>query len=329
MTTMQTFCCLVSAVSKDKITVSLAGIVALQLPRDEGLDHVKVGDVVEFKLHYPPQTTGPQMPTLDAHQSNTYVKLLVIGDAKSGKTGSLVSLVKAGYKLRILDFDNLLDVLKYYVQKECPDKIGNVEYRSLRDKRKATPTGHTIDGKAEAFIKGIRMLDHWKYTEGGQEVDLGKPWEWDSDCILVIDSLSRFCDAAYDWQASMAPANADGRAIYGNAQDAIEGMLAQITAPNYTCNVIVIAHVKYMDLPDGTTKGFPQGVGQKLSPVIPQYFPSIVLYTNQGGKRQIRTNSSPLIDLANPAPFAMQPTYDAGEGLAKFFAVLRDPPKGA
>ena len=43
------------------------------------------------------------MPKLSDHQSNDFTKLLLIGDAKSGKTGSLVSLVKAGYKLRILD----------------------------------------------------------------------------------------------------------------------------------------------------------------------------------------------------------------------------------
>ena len=34
-------------------------------------------------------------------------------------------------------------------------------------------------------------------------------------------------------------------------------------------NVIVIAHGTYLDLPDGTKKIFPQGVGQKLSPKIP------------------------------------------------------------
>ena len=35
---------------------------------------------------------------------------------------------------------------------------------------------------------------------------------------------------------------------------------------SFATNLIVIAHGTYMDLPDGTTKIFPQGVGQKLSP---------------------------------------------------------------
>lgn len=271
------------------------------------------------------------MTSLTNHQSNEFVKMLVIGDSKSGKTGSHVSLVKAGYKLRILDMDNLLDPLKYFVEKECPDKIDNVEFRTLRDKRRATAEGMVLDGPPKAFIEAVKMLDHWKYRSGESEVDLGRPAEWGSDHIVVIDSLSRLCDAAYDWRETMVPRGKggqyDARAVYGDAQDAIESLLAGLTSPNYAVNVIIIAHVLYMELPDGSTKGFPQGVGQKLSPKIPQYFSSIVLCKNQGGKRTLQTNSSPLIDLANPKPFAMAPSYPIETGLAEFFSVLRSPPK--
>jgi hypothetical protein len=271
------------------------------------------------------------MSSLANSQPDELVKLLLIGDSKSGKTGSLVSLVKAGYKLRILDFDNLLDVLRYYVTAECPGLIDNVEVRTLRDKRKATPLGHVIDGSPKAFVDGIKMLDTWKYKEGDDEIDLGRPADWGPDCILVIDSLSRLCDAAYDFREPLTPKGRSGeydaRAVYGDAQDAVEAMLAQLTSKSFHTNVIVIAHVLYQDMPDGTKKGFPQGVGQKLSPKIPQYFPSVVLYTNKGGKRTLQTNSSPLIDLANPKPFEMQPTYPIESGLASFFGVLRDPPK--
>lgn len=271
------------------------------------------------------------MPSLADHQSNTTTKLLLIGDAKSGKTGSLVSLVRAGYKLRILDLDNLLDVLKYMILKECPDKIANVEFVTLRDKRKAGPTGPMIVGQPSAFSKTLKMVDQWKYkNDEDGEIDLGRPDEWGSDTILVLDSLSRLCDAAYDYYEATAPRGKtgeyDGRAVYGSAQDGVESLLAHLTSRNFACNVIVIAHIQYMDQPDGTTKGFPQGVGQKLSPKIPQYFPSVILYTNKGGKRTIQTNSTPLIDLANPKPFEMQPSYPIDTGLAAFFEVLRPAP---
>lgn len=271
------------------------------------------------------------MSNLADHVSNNIVKLLVIGNSKSGKTGGLTSLVKAGYKLRILDMDNLLEVLKHFVLKECPEMIGNVEFRTLRDLRKAGPEGPVISGMPKAFQNAIRMLDRWKYTaDDGREIDLGPPCEWGPDCILVIDSLSRLCDAAYDFREPLTPRGAggkyDARAVYGDAQDAIEATLATITADSFFTNVIVIAHVLYMELPDGTIKGFPQGVGQKLSPKIPQYFSSTVLFTNKGGNRVIQTTSTPLIDLANPKPFAMAPTYPIETGLADFFETLKQKP---
>ena len=184
------------------------------------------------------------MPSLSKHQSNDYVKLLLLGDAKSGKTGSLVSLVEAGYKLRILDFDNLLDILAKLISEQCPDKLDNVEFRSLRDVSKMTSSGPVIQ-KATAFIEGTKMLDRWKYKDdSGDEIDLGIPSDWGPDCILVIDSLSRLCDAAYDWCMSVIPGAGtgkfDGRAVYGNAQDAVESTLALLTSDSFATNLVDI-----------------------------------------------------------------------------------------
>lgn len=271
------------------------------------------------------------MPSLANHQSNDFVKLLAIGDSKAGKTGSLVSLVKAGYKLRILDTDNLLDVLKYFVTAECPELLGNVEFRTLRDKRKASATGASIKGTPKAFIDAVKLLERWKYTdEDGTEVDLGNPGEWGPDCILVIDSLTRLCDAAYDWADSMnAPGRSgdkDGRVTYKSSQDAIEDVLSMLTSDEFATNVIVIGHVSFKEI-DGVTKGYPVGIGQALSPLIPTYFPSYVLYQNKAGKRTIQTSSTPLLDLANPAPMLMEKSYPVETGLASFFEALRPPPK--
>jgi len=259
---------------------------------------------------------------------------LVIGDSKSGKTGALTSLVAAGYKLRILDYDNLLAPLKAYVNRECPDKINNVEFRPLRDKRKFGGPGESIiDGKPLAFSTGVKMLDQWKYIDSeGIEIDYGSPSEWGSDTILVIDSLSRFCDAAYDFRLPLAVVGRSGeidlRAVYGDAQDAVENVLADLTNDYFKTNIIVIAHIVYQETPEGI-KGFPQGVGQKLSPKIPQYFPTVIRFFNKGGKRSIKTTSTPMIDLANPKPFDMLAEYPIETGMADIFAVLREPPKVA
>lgn len=269
------------------------------------------------------------MPSLADHPSDEFVKLLLIGDSKAGKTSALISLVEAGYKLYILDMDNLLDPLAMLVRKQCPEKLENVRYRSLRDKYKAGPLGAQIDGTAMAYVNTTKMIQRWKYKEGDEEIDEGEPYKWGSDCILVLDSLSRLCDAAYDWQEQMTPSGKsgekDGRAVYGNAQDAVEKLLALLTAANFRTNVIVIAHILYQEQPDKTVKGFPQGVGQKLSPKIPQYFPAYALAEKKGEKRVLRTLSTQLIDLANPKPFDMGKDYPLETGLRSYFEVIRGP----
>lgn len=270
------------------------------------------------------------MPSLSHHQSNEYTKMLIEGDSGSGKTGGLASLVCAGYNLCILDFDNGLDPLKTFILKSCPDKIENVEFVTLRDQRKAGPTGPILV-KREAFIRALKLLDRWKYkTDDGTEVDLGVPAEWGPDRILVVDSLTMLSDAAFDFREPLAVKGRDGkydlRAVYKDAQDAVENVLALLTSESFRTNVIVISHIKYVDNPDGSRKGYPTSVGSALSPIIPRYFNSVALFqTSAGGQRTLRTAATAMIDLKNPKPFEMAQEYPIETGLAEFFKVLRPP----
>lgn len=263
------------------------------------------------------------MPTLDHHQSSDFTKLLLIGDSKSGKTGALASLALAGYKLRILDYDNGLDILAQLVRKHDPSKLANVEFRTLRDQYSMTPLGPLIMGTPKAFTEGSRMIAEWKYDN----VNLGKPEEWGPECIFVLDSFTFFSDAAFAFREPLVPKSKDGkydvRAVYKDAQDAVESILAVLTSEHFRTNVIVTSHVRYVENPDGTKKGYPSSVGAALSPLIPRYFNSMALCQNLAGKRVIQTVSTGMIDLANPAPFKMAPQLPIEEGLATFFKTLR------
>lgn len=269
------------------------------------------------------------MPSLADHQSNKYTKMLIEGDSGTGKSGGLASLVQAGYKLRILDWDNGLEPLKNFVRKNCPELIGNVEYRTLRDKRKATVGGSIIDGKPRAFIDGIQMLNRWKYKDdNGNEIDYGVPAEWGPDVIFVNDSLTFMGDAAFDWREPLVAKGAGGafdrRAIYFDAQNAIEEFLALVTGDNFETNVIITSHIKYMTRPDGKQKGYPTSVGSALSPEIPRYFNSVMQTVSKAnGKRFINTEADALIDLKNSKPFDMKAEYPIETGLAEIFKVLR------
>ena len=69
------------------------------------------------------------------------VKMLLIGDTGSGKTGALASLAKAGYKLHILDFDNGVPVIASYLNEA---ELKTVEVEVLTDKMKVLPNGQVI-----------------------------------------------------------------------------------------------------------------------------------------------------------------------------------------
>lgn len=255
------------------------------------------------------------MPNLEATNASTIVKMLLIGDSGTGKTGALASLVKEGYKLRILDFDNKIagGILPIIVKRDSADKLRNVEFESFRDKFKSSAAGPILDGLPTAFTKGLALLDKWS--------DGTIPSTWGPDTIFVIDSLTFLSDAAYNWAKGMNPSAKDPRQWFYSAQQAVEGTLALLTAASFATHVIVIAHVSWQDRPDGTMKGYPASVGKALGPTIPAYFENMALCQTMAGKRTIQFVPTALVDLKTPAQIAGSLPIETG--LATFFKTLR------
>jgi hypothetical protein len=259
------------------------------------------------------------MPSLTNHQSQEFTKLLLIGDSGSGKTGALTSLVAAGYKLRIWDFDNGLDALVQQVRRSVPDKLSNVEFHSLRDRKKATAAGPVLDGAPKAFTRAYELFNKWD--------DGTVPAEWGADTVAVIDSLTFMGDAAEDWAESMTPGGRggkDGRMIIYNAQKAIESAISLLTSEAFRANVIVTAHIAYMDMPDGSKRGHPVAPGSKLSPTLSRYFNNYAMMKSEGGKRTLQTVSDSFIDLKNPSAFKVAAKLPIETGLADFFQAVRE-----
>jgi hypothetical protein len=245
------------------------------------------------------------MPKASEHIARSVHKYLLIGDSGTGKTTALAPLVGAGYKLRICDFDNLLDPLLMRVRKEHPDKLDNIEFMSFRDRLKATDLGSIIEGTPKAFSNFLKAMAVWE--------DGSKPHEWGSEYVVVVDSLTTMAKAAYFWARGInnisglpegvAHKGVDGRHIYHTAQRAVMNAIDALTADHFNANVIVIAHVKYLEQ-DGVTKGFPLSVGTAIGPEIPTYFPAVVLATKDTtGRRVFRTRSTNMIDLKDPKAF--------------------------
>jgi hypothetical protein len=257
------------------------------------------------------------MPTL-TESTSPLVKVILLGDSGTGKTGALASLVKAGYRLRVLDMDNKLQtgILPQVLKRECPGKIAQVDFEALRDKFKSSPLGPIPDGIPDAFTKALALLDKW--TDGS------KPKEWGPKSIFVLDSLTFLADAAFNWAKAMAPGVKDPRQWFYTAQQAVESTIALLTAESFATNVVVIAHVNWQNRPDGTMKGYPASIGSALGPTIPAYFDNMILcQTGAANRRTIQTIPTALVDLKNPASFTMAPTLPLETGLATFFETLQ------
>lgn len=291
------------------------------------------------------------MPALSDHHSSEVTKLLLIGDSSSGKTGALASLAAAGYKLRILDFDNGMDVLKHWLThpsssylKQNPDALKNVHYLTLTDPVKVAGNGKLYRTKSVAWEKAMNLLNHWK--EG--DIDLGKVTSWGPDSILVIDSLSMCTVAALTHHLAMngklatTPTQNEGRRNIGIAQDYIRDLLSLLYDKEIKCNVLVTSHVTYVTEQGGAPKqdepntggmpiGYPSSVGRALSPHIPRWFNNMLIARSEGAgqmvKRKIYTIpqvvGGQMISSKVSAPLSVQTSYPIESGLADFFRDIR------
>lgn len=271
------------------------------------------------------------MPGIAQHQSLKYVKALYLGDPGAGKTGSLVSLVKAGYKLRVYDFDNLLGSLVQYVQHECPERADAVHFQTFTDEMKGSETPLMMvggfmkvlpftEGVPKGFSRALSQLNRWKV---GDE-DFGDPADWGEDTVLVIDTLTTMAQCAYRYCWGMNPGAKETQAVYFAAQQMVENVLALLFSEQVRTNVMVLAHIDYSTNHLGVQKGFPRAIGSALGAKIGGYFNCILQAEAIGPKKRvIHTQSTGIVDLKNPVSFRL-PAEDLPleTGLATFFEAV-------
>lgn len=260
------------------------------------------------------------MPSLADYQSTRIVKLLYCGDSGAGKTGSLTSLVKAGYSMSILDMDNGLDYMVKKLKLEYPQGLTKVRFETVRDKYKPSQSlGVKVDGTPKAAIEAAKILTRWS-----EERD---PAFWGDNHVFVLDSLTGFGKAALEWAEGMNPTAKDPRQWYSAGQKLVENTIAAITGEAFDTNVIVVTHVSIVEAPDGSLKGWANsGIGKALGPTMPKYFNNLILAerSGQGEKvsRTIRTIPTDLMDL-KIAALNMPGKVPLESGLSEIFAQLK------
>lgn len=291
------------------------------------------------------------MPRFTDRPTEPTIKALYLGHSGSGKTGSLVSLAAAGYNVRILDLDNKAQIIRDYVTnsksiyvRERPGLWTEEQGRTVQDRISyvTLTEGFNISGanaipKGDSWFKIGKMLNDWR--DGDDRP--GNIGNWGPDDVLVIDSFSRYCEAALNYQLSLTGHLAQGPQVgnlgnndYSHAYTYIRNQLQLLKSSEVKCNVIIICHIVFME-PAGPQvsankqqRGFPQVFGRaNISPTISQFFGHSMRATAMGNhpsvKRMILTNNDDNVELINPAPFTVKHEYRLETGLAEYFRDYR------
>ncbi len=255
------------------------------------------------------------MPSLAEHPSGSVIKLLLIGESGTGKTGSLSSLAQAGYNLHILDFDNGLDIIQN-ILRDDPAALQRVQYETLRDTIHSANGLPKVKSPVGAYKGAGRVLTEWKANT------------FTPQDVLVLDTLTTFSDAAFNEALALGgrlnqrPQLAD----FGWMADSVKLFIEMLTAPELNCHVVVTTHIRYL-AGEGDTeimKGLPNAKGQEVSRTVSRYFNTVALTRTMGSgpaaKRVISTTPQGVVEVKTSAPTAVKPSYPIETGLASLFA---------
>ena len=243
------------------------------------------------------------MPRLAATER---MMLLLVSDSGMGKTGALASLAKAGYSLRILDFDNGTQILASLL-KDDPDAMQRVFVE------KCTDTFKNVQGRLlprtplVAWTKAVTLLSNWKSDS------LGRVSSWTPNDILVIDSLTHCGEAAMRYHQSLNAKLGQHPSLpdWGVVQTMMKELLELLKDSEIKCQVIVITHIdwRYREIRGGKDNamivgrelrpGFPSAPGNKLPEKVGSYFNDAlqVVVTGSGSALRRRVITVPLVSL--------------------------------
>ena len=278
------------------------------------------------------------MPKLTAAQR---MMLLLVSDSGMGKTGALASLARAGYSLRILDFDNGTQII-HSLLKDDPDALDQVYVE------KCTDTFKNVQGRLLpktpliAWTKAVNLLSNWRSD------NLGPVSSWGASDILVIDSLTHCGEAAMRYHQSLNAKLGTHPSLpdWGIVQTMMKELLELLKDSELRCQVIVITHIdwRYREIRGGKENlqvlgreleaGFPSAPGNKLPEKVGSYFNDAlqVVATGTGSalRRKIITVPMVSLGLKSSNPTGVKREYPIETGLAQYFYdVLGSNPSGA
>jgi hypothetical protein len=280
------------------------------------------------------------------------LRILIGGWPKGGKTGAVVSLLNAGYKVRVLDFEGNYDVLLNYAKPEFLKNLDIATFQDVQTSDGSTPFDSDKAPKEMAYSKALQQLKDWKTDIDGQPASLGAAYTWGPDTVLVVDNLTRLGEMSFRRARRILNKRAgqvDVKA-WGLGVDELVNFLGWLTRKTNKFHLVVLAHWQMLgpDIPMSSkdedtdikdlkvqiateraamleTKLFPKGVTKENSRNIGSLLPVLLeakrVVNGSKVKRVLLTETDEAIDLAFPVPGA-EKSYPIETGLATIFELL-------
>lgn len=279
------------------------------------------------------------------------VRELIVGKPGSAKTGSLASLINAGFKLRVLAYDKLHNMRPLHAYADPVLLRRNVDIALLEDPLVMTDDMKTIepDGVPTAYRQGSKLLDRWRYKrEDGTEVDLGRSREWGPDTIVVLDSVTSQGDAAIRYARAMSSHTSTTTTDqdFNRAMEMQQSFLEKLLSSRTRHHVIVLAHLKVVS-PNVERKGdtdlqikvkegigdileselLPSFLGKALPRIVGRNFDAViesrrVIRANGEVAYELNARSRAELDLRLASKEKLPKSFDIADGQLRIFDAL-------
>lgn len=252
-------------------------------------------------------------------------RILICGEAASGKTGAIAQLANAGHRILLYDFDQNARVIGGYLKPGHADiHIKTFEVAKLSNTNIFDSGPKDAGRKAVAELKVFtKMLEHWK---DGDE-DLGPIANLTANDIIVIDSGTFLGDLLLLAASEDPETKKDGRSLYNVAGKYYAAILDYLTGKKVGASVILLTHIgKSGDKDDqgrfiARPNDIPVAVGEKAGKKMQTYFSDIwYLEVDQAGNRVFQTAATKYAARRTSAPNLIKATEPFD--LASMFARL-------
>lgn len=277
-------------------------------------------------------------------------KVLLLGGSGSGKTYATATLAECGLNVRCLWMEPgcYHSFARYFEDKgkPIPDNVEwanapltSLTFAEMIDMAKIlnTMTQKGIANyndprrqKHDAFIKVLSTLANFTSERTGK--NFGPVDEWDTNTVLVFESLSTLSTAAMALLTGGRPLADQGE--WQMAMNSLEQFLNKFTS--LRCHAVLTSHLdRETDEQLGGTKLMAATLGRKLAPKVPRYFDDVILARREGTKFSWDTSSidadlkTRLLPIAAGQPPSFAPLISRWRSLAGLAPTTAATPKVA